>query len=123
MKNLLLSAKILNSPRNATLFLKRIFNSQLYQVPLQPIMTMIAVVLCYFALLFAISRCTGRKATNQTFYRADRQSPWYMVAIGMVGASISGITFVSVPGMVNSIGMTYLQTCMGFIVIIGCKGT
>ena len=79
-------------------------------------MTMIAIVLCYFALLFAISRWTGRRATNQTFYRADRQSPWYMVAIGMVGASISGITFVSVPGMVNSIGMTYLQTCMGFIV-------
>jgi len=79
-------------------------------------MTMIAIVLCYFALLFAISRWTGRRATNQTFYRADRQSPWYMVAIGMVGASISGVTFVSVPGMVNSIGMTYLQTCMGFIV-------
>ena len=78
-------------------------------------MTIIAIVLCYFALLFAISRWTGRKATNQTFYRADRQSPWYLVAIGMVGASISGITFVSVPGMVNSIGMTYLQTCMGFI--------
>jgi Na+/proline symporter len=77
---------------------------------------MIAIVLCYFALLFAISRWTGRRATNQTFYRADRQSPWYMVAIGMVGASISGVTFVSVPGMVNSIGMTYLQTCMGFIV-------
>ena len=93
-----------------------IFNSQFYQVPLHPIMTMFAVVLCYFALLFAISRWTGRRATNQTFYRADRQSPWYMVAIGMVGASISGITFVSVPGMVNSIGMTYLQTCMGFIV-------
>ena len=93
-----------------------IFNSQLYPVPLHPIMTMIAIVLCYFALLFAISRWTGRRATNQTFYRADRQSPWYLVAIGMVGASISGVTFVSVPGMVNSIGMTYLQTCMGFIV-------
>lgn len=79
-------------------------------------MTTILIVLLYFALLFAISRWTGRRATNQTFYRADRQSPWYMVAIGMVGASISGITFVSVPGMVNSIGMTYLQTCMGFIV-------
>ena len=79
-------------------------------------MTMIAVVLCYFALLFTISRWTGRRATNQTFYRADRQSPWYMVAFGMVGASISGITFISVPGMVNSIGMTYLQTCLGFIV-------
>ena len=79
-------------------------------------MTTILIVLLYFALLFAISRWTGRRATNRTFYRADRQSPWYMVAIGMVGASISGITFVSVPGMVNSIGMTYLQTCMGFIV-------
>ena len=88
----------------------------LFFVILHAIMTTILIVLLYFALLFAISRWTGRRATNQTFYRADRQSPWYMVAIGMVGASISGITFVSVPGMVNSIGMTYLQTCMGFIV-------
>ena len=79
-------------------------------------MTTILIVLLYFALLFAISRWTGRRATNETFYRANRQSPWYMVAFGMVGASISGITVVSVPGMVNSIGMTYLQTCLGFIV-------
>ena len=78
-------------------------------------MTIIAVVLGYFALLFAFSRWTGRRATNETFYRADRQSPWYMVAFGMVGASISGITFVSVPGMVLSSQMNYLQTCMGFI--------
>ena len=85
-------------------------------VPLHAIMTTILIVLLYFALLFAISRWTGRRATNETFYRANRQSPWYMVAFGMVGASISGITFVSVPGMVNSIGMTYLQTCLGFIV-------
>ncbi len=80
------------------------------------VMMMIAVVLAYFALLFTISRWTGRQANNETFYRANKQSPWYLVAFGMVGASISGITFVSVPGMVNSIGMTYLQTCMGFIV-------
>ena len=79
-------------------------------------MVVIIIVFTYFALLFAISRWTGRRATNETFYRADRQSPWYMVAFGMVGASISGITFVSVPGMVTTIGMTYLQTCMGFIV-------
>ena len=78
-------------------------------------MTIIALVLIYFALLFAISRWTGRHATNDTFYRANRQSPWYMVAFGMVGASISGITFVSVPGMVLSTQMTYLETCMGFI--------
>jgi Na+/proline symporter len=78
-------------------------------------MWMIAIVLAYFALLFAVSRWTARKATNASFYRADRQSPWYMVAFGMVGASISGVTFVSVPGMVLTSQMAYLQTCMGFI--------
>ena len=78
-------------------------------------MTVIAVVLIYFAALFAVSRWTGRRATNATFYSADRRSPWYMVAFGMVGASISGVTFVSVPGMVLASQMTYLQTCMGFI--------
>ncbi len=78
-------------------------------------MTIIAIVLAYFALLFALSRWQGRRATNETFYRANRQSPWYMVAFGMIGASISGITFVSVPGMVLQTQMTYLQMCMGFI--------
>ena len=78
-------------------------------------MDIIAIVILYFFLLFAVSRWTGRKATNETFYRGDRRSPWYLVAFGMIGASISGVTFVSVPGMVNSIGMTYLQTCMGFM--------
>ncbi len=75
----------------------------------------IVVVLTYFALLMSISYWTGRRATNATFYRADRRSPWYMVAFGMVGASISGVTFVSVPGMVIKTQMTYLQTCLGFI--------
>lgn len=78
-------------------------------------MLTIIVVLVYFALLFAFSRWTGRHATNETFYRADRQSSWYIVAFGMVGASVSGITFVSVPGMVLTSQMNYLQTCMGFI--------
>ena len=78
-------------------------------------MTIILVVLSYFALLMAVSRWTGRRATNETFYRAGRRSPWYMVAFGMVGASISGVTFVSVPGMVMKTQMTYLQTCLGFI--------
>lgn len=78
-------------------------------------MMILAIVLGYFCLLFAISRWTGRRADNDTFYRGNRQSPWYMVAFGMIGASISGVTFVSVPGMVTRIDMTYLQTCMGFI--------
>lgn len=76
----------------------------------------LTLVICYFCLLFGISRWTGRKSTNETFYRGNRQSPWYMVAFGMIGASISGVTFVSVPGMVTGIDMTYLQTCLGFIV-------
>ena len=78
-------------------------------------MWIIAIILGYFAVLFGISRLTGRKATNETFFRANRQSPWYMVAFGMIGASISGVTFVSVPGMVTGIDMTYMQTCLGFI--------
>ena len=78
-------------------------------------MWIIATILIYFAVLFGISRLTSRRATNETFFRANRRSPWYMVAFGMVGASISGVTFVSVPGMVTSIDMTYMQTCLGFI--------
>ena len=79
-------------------------------------MWILATILIYFAVLFAISRLTGRHATNDTFFRANRRSPWYLVAFGMVGASISGVTFVSVPGMVTRIDMTYMQTCLGFIV-------
>ena len=61
------------------------------------------------------SKLTSRRADNDTFFRGNRRSPWYMVAFGMIGASISGITFVSVPGMVMTMQMTYLQTCLGFI--------
>ncbi len=79
-------------------------------------MTIIVCFFAYFCLLFVISRITARRATNESFYRADRRSPWYMVAFGMVGASISGVTFVSVPGMVQQSQMAYLQVCLGFIV-------
>lgn len=75
----------------------------------------IGIVLIYFSVLFAISRWSSRRSTNEAFYRGERRSPWYMVAFGMVGASISGVTFVSVPGMVLTSGMTYLQVCLGFI--------
>ena len=79
-------------------------------------MMILLTVLAYFAVLFSISRLTSRRADNQTFYRANRRAPWYMVAFGMIGASISGVTFVSVPGMVLTSQMTYLQMCLGFIV-------
>ena len=79
-------------------------------------MMIVLIVLVYFAILFGISRLTSRQADNQTFYRANRRAPWYMVAFGMIGASISGVTFISVPGMVLTSQMTYLQMCLGFIV-------
>lgn len=62
-----------------------------------------------------MSHIISRKADNATFFAANHKSPWYMVAFGMIGASISGVTFISVPGMVMQVGMTYLQMCMGFI--------
>lgn len=79
-------------------------------------MIIVLTLILYFLALFIISRLTGRKAGNDAFYRAGRRSPWYMVAFGMIGASISGVSFVSVPGMVVNSGMTYLQTCLGFII-------
>lgn len=78
-------------------------------------MTILITVIAYFSAIFIISRVTSRRATNRSFYHGDRQSPWYLVAFGMIGASLSGISFVSVPGMVVHSDMTYLQTCMGFI--------
>ena len=79
-------------------------------------MIIVITILAYFCVLLAFSKLTSRQANNDTFFMANRRSPWYMVAFGMVGASISGITFVSVPGMAMLSGMTYLQMCLGFIV-------
>ncbi len=77
---------------------------------------MLATLAVYFLLLLAVSRRTGRRGDNEAFFRAERRSPWWMVALGMVGASISGVSFISVPGWVASTGLTYLQMCLGFFV-------
>ena len=78
-------------------------------------MLILITLLLYFSLLLLFSRLTAGRSDNDTFYRGGRRSPWYMVAFGMIGASISGVTFVSVPGMVMLSDMTYMQTCIGFI--------
>ena len=78
-------------------------------------MTILLTVAIYFIVLLILSRLTARHSDNDTFFRGNHRSPWYMVAFGMIGASISGITFVSVPGMVLKTDMTYLQMCLGFI--------
>lgn len=73
-------------------------------------------IACYFALLFVISWATGRKADNAGFFTGNRKTPWYMATIAMIGASISGVTFISVPGAVLTGGYAYMQMVLGFFV-------
>ncbi|WP_291857960.1 sodium:solute symporter [Marinilabilia sp.] len=70
----------------------------------------------YFVILISVSVITARKSDNESFFLGNRRSPWVVVAIGMVGASLSGVTFVSVPGYVTSVGFTYMQMVAGFFV-------
>ena len=74
------------------------------------------VIAVYFIILLGISHFTSRNADNSTFFTANRQSPWFLVAYGMVGASLSGVTFISVPGEVGNSNWTYLQFVMGNMV-------
>lgn len=73
-----------------------------------------SIIIVYFSVLILISWITGKKADNDAFFRGSKQSPWYVVSIGMIGASLSGVTFISVPGWVGSTGMTYMQMVMGY---------
>jgi solute:Na+ symporter, SSS family len=76
----------------------------------------IAIILTgYFGLLLLISRLTSKGADNQGFFIGNRKSPWFIVAIGMVGASISGVTFISVPGWVISSQFAYMQMVLGYL--------
>ncbi len=80
---------------------------------LQPAFILV-LILGYFALLMVIAYLTGKQADNQTFFTANRNSPWYLVAFGMVGASLSGVTFISVPGWVGDSGFSYFQVVLGY---------
>lgn len=79
-------------------------------------LVVILTVAAYFAVLLTISRLASRRATNATFFTGNRRTPWPVVAFAMVGAVISGVTFISVPGMVVGSGYGYLQMVLGFIV-------
>jgi SSS family transporter len=69
----------------------------------------------YFGILLLISHFTSKGANNKTFFTANRQSPWYLVAYGMIGASLSGVTFISVPGEVGNSYFSYFQVVMGYM--------
>ncbi len=72
------------------------------------------IILIYFGVLIGISYLTSRKSTNESFFTGDRQSPWYLVAFGMIGATLSGITFISIPGSVFGKGLQYMPMVVGF---------
>ncbi len=79
----------------------------------------IACILAYFGILIFISYFTGKDSGNKNFFLANRKSPWYLVAFGMIGASLSGVTFISVPGTVGAGGLnqaySYMQVVLGYV--------
>lgn len=79
-------------------------------------LTVVITIIAYFALLLIIGRIAARGSSNSTFFTGDRRAPWPVVAVAMIGAAISGVTFISVPGMVAAKGYAYLQMVLGFIV-------
>ena len=82
-------------------------------------MTPFAVIItiaAYFLVLFGVSHLAGRKADNAGFFIGNRKSSWYVVAFAMIGSSISGVTFMSVPGMVDPKAFSYMQMVLGFFV-------
>ena len=82
---------------------------------MQPI-HILFLIIGYFSVLIFISHITGKKANNETFFKANNSSPWYLVAFGMIGASLSGVTFISVPGWVENQSMSYMQMVFGYVI-------
>jgi SSS family solute:Na+ symporter len=77
---------------------------------------LLTILVGYFIVLMVIARMTRGKQDNHTFFIANRSAPWYLVAFGMIGASLSGVTFISVPGWVEAAEFSYFQMVLGYIV-------
>lgn len=75
----------------------------------------LVIIAIYFCFLLTISYLTGKKDSNASFFQADKKSPWYVVAFGMIGASLSGVTFISVPGWVQGSQFSYMQIVLGYL--------
>ncbi len=81
---------------------------------------LLSIILGYFVILITVSLFTSRNAVNEDFFIAGRKSPWFLVAFGMIGASLSGVTFISIPGVVGAGGanqaLSYMQIVLGYII-------
>ena len=75
----------------------------------------ILLIAAYFGVLILISYFTGKKSGNDAFFKGNKQSPWYVVAFGMIGASLSGVTFISVPGWIEASKFSYMQVVFGYM--------
>jgi SSS family transporter len=75
----------------------------------------VLIILIYFLVLLGISYFTGKNETNDSFFKAEKKSPWYIVAFGMIGASLSGVTFISIPGWVQASQFSYMQIVFGYL--------
>ena len=74
------------------------------------------LIAAYFGVLLLISYLTGKDDSNDSFFKANKKSPWYVVSFGMIGATLSGVTFISVPGAVGATSFGYMQAVFGFFV-------
>ncbi|MBC8109735.1 MAG: sodium:solute symporter, partial [Verrucomicrobia bacterium] len=79
---------------------------------MSPLLVTLILVL-YFAMLLTVAYFTSRNADSETFFTAKKSSPWYLVAFGMIGTTVSGVTFISVPGAVGKDGFAYFQVILG----------
>src|ERR1700761_6313059 len=75
---------------------------------------LLIIILCYFGLLLGIAFYTSRHSNNDSFFIGNRNSKWWLVAFGMIGTSLSGMTFISVPGTVGKVGFDYFQVVIGY---------
>ena len=76
----------------------------------------ISFIVGYFLLLMSVSHFTSKGAGNDAFFLGNRKAPWYLVAFGMIGASLSGVTFISIPGWVGASQFSYMQMVLGYLV-------
>jgi SSS family solute:Na+ symporter len=78
----------------------------------------ITIIVAYFGLLLLVAHLTSKNANNDSFFMGDKKSPWYLVAFGMIGASLSGVTFLSIPGWVGNEAnqFSYMQVVFGYLV-------
>ena len=96
--------------------MEKVFLSLPFCLFMQSPEIILSLIIGYFIILIVISKYTSHKASNSTFFNANKNAPWYLVAYGMVGASLSGVTFISVPGWVESSQLTYFQVVIGYLI-------